>query len=70
MTMTENEAREFVMDFLNGELKEKELLNIFELYQCPICGNYILDEGKTTHVWDLAEVEEEICEQCRTNEEE
>lgn len=68
--MTENEAREFVMDFLNGELKEQELLNIFEIYHCPICGNYILDEDKTTNVWDLAETEEEICEQCRINEEE
>jgi hypothetical protein len=68
--MTENEAREFLVDFLNGELKEQELLNIFEIYQCPICGNFILEECKVYHTWDLAENEESICEQCRTNEEE
>jgi hypothetical protein len=70
MTMTENESREFLVDFLNGELKEKELLNIFEIYQCPICENFILDEEKVYHTWDIGEYEEEICEQCRINEEE
>lgn len=42
--MTENEMRILLRDYLNGELKEQELLNIFELEKCEQCGNYNLKE--------------------------
>jgi hypothetical protein len=62
--MSINEYRELVRDYLNGNLKENELLLNFEIKKCPECDEYELEE-------DLIDTEEKlngsidyICSQC------
>ena len=42
--MTENEVRELIRDFLNGEYSEEEIALKFDLAQCEDCENYELEE--------------------------
>ena len=42
--MTELEYRELIMDYLNGETKESELMNIAEIKECCTCGYKLLEE--------------------------
>jgi len=40
----ENELRKFIRDYLNGEVKEEELADKFDLEKCEMCGSYNLSE--------------------------
>ena len=42
--MTENEMRELIRDFFNGECKEEEIFIKFDLEKCENCENYELAE--------------------------
>lgn len=47
--------REYLRDYLNGELALDELLIEFDIEKCSSCENYELTE----------DLENELCEQCR-----
>ena len=66
--MTKNEARILVRDYMNGNMKRKEMMNKFELKECPLCENIELEENMVYHKWDLGELEEMICQSCREDE--
>lgn len=40
----ENDLRKFIRDYLNGEVKEEELADKFDLEKCEMCGSYNLSE--------------------------
>jgi hypothetical protein len=64
----EDKERKIISLFLNGEYTEQEIMNIFNLQRCPICGNVELEEDMQYHKWDKGEVENKICESCRNDE--
>ena len=68
MEKTERELQEIVRDYLNGNYKEEELLNMFELKKCSVCGQIELADDMEFHKWDLAMREEQICESCKGDE--
>ena len=60
--MSENEIRELIRDFLNGEYTEEELALKFDLEKCNICESYEFQE-------ELIDTTEQdgigyICENC------
>ena len=68
MEKTQNELREIIRDYLNGNFKEEELLNIFELKKCSVCDQVELEEDMEYHKWDLGMHEEQICTSCKGDE--
>jgi hypothetical protein len=68
MEKTQNELREIIRDYLNGNFKEEELLNIFELKKCGVCDQVELEEDMEHHKWDLGMHEELICQSCKGDE--
>jgi len=66
--MTKNEARILVRDYMNGNMKRKEMMNKFELKECPLCDGIELEEDMEYHKWDLGEFEEKVCISCREDE--
>jgi predicted DNA-binding protein YlxM (UPF0122 family) len=65
--MTDKE-RKIIALFLNNEYQVQEIMNIFNLKKCSVCGNIELEEDMVYHKWDLGQVEEQICESCRGDE--
>lgn len=66
--MSENEARELVRDYLNGDYSQEEIMNKFDLVQCDVCGQVELEEDMVNHKWDNAGEEDKICPDCREDE--
>ena len=53
--ISNHREREYLRDYLNGELALDELLIEFDIEKCISCENYELTE----------DLENELCEQCR-----
>ena len=66
--MTKNESRILVRDYMTGNMKRKEMMNKFDLKECPLCGEVELEEDMVSHKWDIADEEEKICPSCREDE--
>lgn len=66
--MTENDARKYVRDFLNGTDTKQELMNRFDLVKCSTCPSIELEEDLVNHKGDMGDLENKICEDCRNNE--
>lgn len=62
-----NDIRKMIRDYLNGNLKIKELTNLADLKYCQ-CGNVELEEDMVYHKWDVGHFGEQICSECRRNE--
>lgn len=64
--MTENEAREYIRDYLNGIYTEKELMLKFEIVKCPNghCNNYELEEDMEYRNYDLGGHDGKVCRGC------
>jgi|GEM_PF-6831516 len=62
--MTENEARDFVREYLDGTLKKEELMLKFNVVKCE-CGRYELEEDMVYQKWDVGEIEDKVCETCQ-----
>ena len=59
---------EIVRDYLNGHSSDAELASIFDLKKCDVCGEYMTEDETVYHKWDIGEMEEQICENCRNDE--
>jgi len=56
---------EFTQEY-RDKLKQR-IAEHFDFKHCKICDNYQNDEDMTYNVWDIGNVEEQICESCRNN---
>lgn len=69
---TADEIKEIIFDYINKPLSYKAKNNfeeyIEELEKCPICNEYCESDYMTYHKWDIGEIEDKICEQCRNDE--
>jgi len=54
--ISNHREREYLRDYLNGELALDELLIEFDIEKCSICGTYELTEDLSIN---------KICEQCK-----
>jgi len=61
-----NSTRFIVASFLNKDMKEQEMLEIFDLKKCE-CGHYELEEDMVYNKWDLGGYEDKVCEGCRND---
>lgn len=71
-TCTAEEIKETIYNYINKPLSYQARFSyeeyIEELQRCSVCGT-INEIGKLKyHKWDIGEVEELICEQCRNDE--
>lgn len=59
--MTDNEIRELIRDYLNGEYSEEEIALKFDLEKCDNCRNYELQEDLHDTAYG------QICESCTSD---